>query len=273
MYSGHVVADARTSCDWLTRTFRDNRIREFVYDDYQIAADILRLEGHETAAWSWMGYEGMSVGGLSWGHREDTDILRASGGTAERMFSRFAHYQGGCSRIDVALTVDWPKPVLHIASEAYRKCLEGRGEGARRTYSLIVNSKGGETLYVGARASDQFGRVYDKAAEQGKVKIGTSWRYEVEFKAERAAKVLELLRSVSDRSRLYLGVVQGYFKARGVDVPPLADESLVTIDLVAPVRTVDTQLAWLRTQVRPVVARLQRLGLEAAVCEALHIER
>lgn len=271
--SDSVQVDATASCDWLTRTFSNPKIRQFVYDDWQTATSILTAEGHEPSAWQWMGYDGMSVGGLSWGHREDTDILRASGGTAERMFDRFGHYQGNCSRIDIALTLKWPTPQRHTASKAYQKVTGGVDSDKRRSYSLVVNSRGGETLYVGSRSSNQFGRLYDKDAESGLAQIARRWRYEVEFKADRAGKVLELLQSTRDRGKLYLGIVQGFFKPRGVSMPPLADDALVRVEIIEPPKQVDTQLAWLRQQVAPVVGRLQRLGLEDAVVEALRLER
>lgn len=272
MSSNHVIVDASASCDWLTRTFSDNKIRRFVEEDFNDRAAALRLEGHEAAAWSWMGYEGQSIGGLSWGRREDTDILRCSGGTSERMFDTFAHYQGNCSRLDVALTLKWPTPERHVASQAYSRLVGQSDATKRRLYSLITNSHGGETLYVGSRASDQFGRVYDKDAEQGLSRISCRWRYEVEFKADRAKKVLELLQDSRERGIMYLGIVRGFFEPRGVRLPALADEQEIKVEVLAPPRQVDTQLAWLRQQVQPVVGRLRRLGLEASVIEALRLE-
>lgn len=270
--SSSVEVQATASCDWLTRTFSDNKIRQFVEQDFVTSAAVLKAEGHETAAWSWMGYDGYSVGGLSWGRRDDGDILRASGGTAERMFDRFGHYHGNCSRLDVALTLKWPTPERHVASQAYSRLVGQSDATKRRLYSLITNSHGGETLYVGSRASDQFGRVYDKDAEQKLARISTRWRYEVEFKADRAVRVLELLQPSRERGKMYLGIVRGFFEPRGVKLPPLADEQEIRVEVLAPPRQVDTQLTWLRDQVRPVVQRLTRLGLEASVMEALRLE-
>jgi len=273
MPSSPVFVDVAASCDWLTRTFSDNKIRRFVSEDFQTAAAILRAEGHEVAAWSWMGYDGLSVGGLSWGQRDDGDMIRASGGTAERMFDRFGHYQGNCSRIDVALTLKWPTPQRHTASNHYNRIVGEGDADKRRVYSLITNTRGGETLYVGSRVSDQFGRLYDKDAEQGLARIATRWRYEVEFKKDRACRVLELLQPSRDRGKLYLGIVRGFFEPRGIKMPPLADDTEIKVEVLAPPRQVDTQLAWIREQVAPVVSRLCRLGFEADILSALHIER
>lgn len=273
MQSIPAPAELSAKCDWFTRTFSDPKIREFVYDDYQIAADILQLDGHEPSSWQWMGYEGMSIAGLTWGHREDGDIVRCTGGLAERMFSRFCNYQGNTSRLDVAVTMSWGKPQRYLATDAYAYICSQRPEESRRTYSLIVNSKGGETLYVGSRSSDQFGRLYDKSAEQGKSPIGREWRYEVEFKKERAVRALELLQNQRDRRKMYLGLVASYFVARGVALPTIEEHTPYKIELADPPRSVETQLAWLRRQVQPVVSKLQRAGLEDAVIEALHLER
>lgn len=270
--SSSVEVQAVASCDWLTRTFSDNKIREFVEDDFITSAAVLKAEGHESAAWSWMGYEGYSIGGLSWGRRDDGDILRISGGTAERLFDKYAHYQGNCSRLDVALTLRWPTPERHVASQAYSRLVGQSDATKRRLYSLITNSRGGETLYVGSRASDQFGRLYDKDAEQGLQRISCRWRYEVEFKSDRAAKVLELLQPSRERGKMYLGIVRGFFEPRGVKLPPLVDEQEIRVEVLAPPRQVDTQLKWLREQVSPVVGRLRRLGMEASVIEALRLE-
>lgn len=260
------------SCDWLTRTFGNPAIRRFVRDDFNNSVNVLLAEGHEPSSWQWMGYEGVSIAGLSWGTREDTDILRASGGMAERMFDKFAHYQGNCSRIDISLTCSWPKPQKFLASAAYENITAGPDAAKRRLYSLITNSRGGETLYVGSRSSDQFGRLYDKDAEQGLARIASRWRYEVEFKADRAVKVLELLQPTRERGIMYLGIVKGFFEPRGVKLPPLADEQGIKVEVIAPPKTVDTQLAWLRFQVAPIVGKLKRMGLEASVMDALRLE-
>lgn len=270
--SDAVQVNATASCDWLTRTFSNPSIRRFVRDDFNNSVNVLLSEGHEPSSWAWMGYEGVSIAGLSWGQREDTDILRASGSMAERMFDKFAHYQGNCSRIDISLTCKWPKPERNIASRHYRRITAGQDAAKRRVYSLIENSRGGETLYVGSRASDQFGRLYDKDAEEGLARISSRWRYEVEFKGDRAAKVLELLQPSRERAMMYLGIVKGYFEPRGVPLPPLADEQEIRVEVIAPPRTVDTQLAWLRLQVAPIVGKLKRMGLEASVMEALRLE-
>jgi len=266
------ILNATTSCDWLTRTFSEARIRDLVWSDFHTATDRLRGEGHEHTQWSWMGYEGLSIGGMSWGHRTDGDILRLSGGTAERLFDVFAHYQGNCSRIDIALTVFFDRPSRHLASRNYQRVAELQEPSSIRTYSLIVNSSGGETMYVGSRQSDQFGRLYDKASESKKGDEGTAWRWEVEFKADRAKAVLQKLTATRDRSKLYLNIVSGFFQPRQVDLPAGLGDKPLSIAVQAVPTSDDTQLSWLARQVRPVVKRLVQRGRGADVIEALRLE-
>lgn len=272
MSSYPAITDITASCDWLTRTFSQNRIRDLVWKDYHDWVGILTKEGHDYQTWQWMGYEGVSIGGASWGHREDGDILRLTSGVAERLFDTFAHYDGNCSRLDVALTVTFAKPIKNLASRAYRDIALLAEPANIRTYSIIENTRGGETLYAGSRSSDQFGRLYDKNAEQGKGEIGQRWRWEVEFKAARAKAALAKLTGSRDRATLYASIVSGFFTPRQIEVPAGISAQEVAIEVDATPTDDEKQIAWLRRQVRPVVERLFRRGRAADVIEALHIE-
>jgi len=201
------ITEVTASCDWLTRTFSDEKTRRYVNEDFQATLQAWMREGAETQTWEWMGFSGVSCGGMSWGHRADCDMLRLSGGTAELLFPRFAHYGGNCSRLDVAVTFTFGHAKSNVASIWYNELMTMREPADPRSLSLIVNSKGGETLYVGSRQSDQFARLYDKGAETGLLAPGNQWRYEVEFKGERASQALKRLTTTTDRGSMYVGVV------------------------------------------------------------------
>lgn len=273
MQSFPPISQVAASCDWMTRTFAHQKTRDLVWSDFHNQVDAFRKEGYDHQDWSWMGYQGISIAGMSWGHREDTDILRLSGGTAERLFNVFSRYEGNCSRLDVALTFMFTRPIHHVASTAYRDVAELGEPASIRTYSLVVNSKGGETLYVGSRSSDQFGRLYDKSAEQGDEEIGHTWRYEVEFKAERAKLALTRLTSMRDRDMLYSALVHGFFDKRAVPVPKIEGGEFVHLEAAAHPRDDDVSLAWLARQVRPVVKRLVEHGRGEEVIDALRVGR
>jgi DNA relaxase NicK len=135
----------------------------------------------------------------------------------------------------------------------------------------------GKTLYVGSRASDQFGRVYDKAAEQrDPVNIHRRWRYEVEYKNDYAREGLDNLLSLdepTDLPPLIQNTVWFWFDHRGI--PPLFERTSGKTEFEVAAKVTDTsrKLSWLSTQVRPTIQELMRAGLEDEVFRALGISR
>lgn len=269
MLSYPSVVSIAASCDWLTLTFKEGYVRKYVSEDaHELLAKYTR-EGAEGETWAWMGFEGWSIAGVSWGTREDCDILRLSGGMAELLFSRFCHHPCNCSRLDVALTVSFGKPIHHVASLSYQAIELMAEPTIQRVNSLIVNTRGGETLYIGSRSSDQFGRVYDKGVESGRKEMGLEWRYEVEFKSERAGQVLKRLTSTKDRPTLYVALVATFFEKRGVGMPSIQRGMDIEVPLPVVAVSDDRAVAWLAKQVRPTVHRLLQKGKGPEVLIAL----
>lgn len=92
------------------------------------------------------------------------------------------HYENSdrCGRIDIAIDVIDSNVSI---TALYREIEEGYNLPFSRKASHI-KSTDGETLYVGSRTSEQFLRIYDKAAEQ---KTDDNWkRVELELKGSRA---------------------------------------------------------------------------------------
>jgi hypothetical protein len=78
----------------------------------------------------------------------------------------------------------------------------------------LIESDSGTTLYVGARSSTAFVRIYDKAAETGSDDRNPWWRVEVELKGARAHKAaIALLRCGVSAAR---GIVRGVVHFPGV---------------------------------------------------------
>src|SRR3972149_6894842 len=116
--------------------------------------------------WKWRGYEGCAIGGIRWATRADSDILILSGQDAQALWPIYAHLATNCSRVDLAVTARTHKCYPRLL-HAYKAWLNVNGSGLARRCTTIERVDGiGMTLNVGKRASDQFGRVYDKGAEQ-----------------------------------------------------------------------------------------------------------
>jgi len=123
-------------------------------------------------------------------------------------------------------------------------------------YSLLQNSEGGSTLYVGSRQSMRYGRIYDKGVEQKEAAPGTLWRFELEIKDDLADQAISMLYGSSEPDRQIAGILGDFFVDRGIPVfwtvPPMDERFRI------PRITQDDagSLRWLRGPVASVVERL-----------------
>lgn len=254
--------------DWLTATT----------DLDHIATDWFDVFGRYSKYredWKNRWYSGIQAPGLRWGWSETQGyILIASGEMANKVFYDVAPAAKNITRVDLAVDVEMTSRVEDLLKNYYHANQTRRD----RRYSLIQNSLGGTTLYVGSRASDQFGRVYDKGVESGALAPGLWYRYEVELKATRArACCQELIKRTIDDSvahaKLINSFVFDWFDARGV-LPIYNPEE--TDDLVLAIgkkiSTDERKVQWLRSQVRPTLQYLVRAGHRELVQQALGYE-
>jgi DNA relaxase NicK len=133
--------------------------------------------------------------------------------------------------------------------------------GRKPKRHLIVSGDGGSTVYIGARASESFGRVYDKGVEQKVAPAGTWWRWELELKGKAAYDHAELLAAVDDHRVLLMAKVAHWFRARTTHAYTSSVTELC-IQKSRDISTVDRRLRWLAHDVRPTVqALVERVGL------------
>jgi hypothetical protein len=129
-------------------------------------------------------------------------------------------------------------------------------EGGKQRHLRLERSFGrGDTLYVGSRVSNYYGRVYDKHRESGDEQFRRCWRYEIECKGDGAQQARKAVNAATDVQASSAALVHDWFSNRGCSVrfrPQLADH-------LAPVGAhhsdLDTWLTWLLQGVRPVVQR------------------
>jgi hypothetical protein len=124
------------------------------------------------------------------------------------------------------------------------------------------------------------GRIYDKGREMsGKrnevIPQGKIWRYEVEFKAYRARRVIKDLKSSGlwgDQLNDAIGsMVVHWFLSRNVSLPfeLFYDDLHFSTELSATVTDDQKTLEWLSTQVSPSVKRLLESDKKEEVLVAL----
>lgn len=93
-----------------------------------------------------------------------------------------------------------------------------RGPGRPAKYKMIASQDGPETLYLGRRASDRFGRIYDKFAESSKECYRDCLRYELELKNETARTVALLLDADSDHYTQLAARVAEFVRNRSLHI-------------------------------------------------------
>lgn len=267
-----VARDARV--DWLTITANTEGSRKAIFKRWQFALGAMQMLGEEVREWGMRGYKGLQIGSIRWGSRRDDDILILSGQDAYALWKVFLPWATNCSRVDLAVTVEtsvaWPNLL-----QTYADWIYDSGSKMQKRMTLLRRVDGiGQTLYVNKRSSDQLGRVYDKGAQLGLDDyVHRLWRYEVEYRRERANVVVRGLKRLGSDfpNGIYQNVYQ-WFNSR--DIPPVFDQMYrdgwqIRADVAATITSTSTSLNWLSSQVRPTVARLRAAGLEEQVLDAL----
>jgi len=236
------------------------------------------LRGCDERRWRFYGYEGFiltdgGVGHFAYGdHHTQGYLVQMSGEFSLRYWLDFVNCATNISRIDIKTDAELFVPKADMAKECYDWIAES--EYGRKKFSLIQGLNTGQTLYVGSRLSEQFGRLYDKSAESGSAELGRVWRYEVEFKGGRAKAVaLELSRIANESpiQEFYASIAAtcyDWFDKR--HVPPVWDRKGQAIKRLSIVAESEMgKVAWIRQQVSPTVKRLITRGKGLEVIDAL----
>jgi len=131
----------------------------------------------------------------------------------------------------------------------------------------LIESRTGDTLYVGSRESESMMRIYDKSSEynegQGKV-----WRWEVEYKGGLAPLVADVVEKEG------VGGIADivWTEARKKHLPTPTIPSKVNFGRkMVTLSSAEMKVNWLSRQVAPTVRFLKRMGLEAEAREALQL--
>ncbi len=260
--------------DWVTMTTEKDEIGFAWYAMYTKYRDIKKREADEEMPFSNGYYSGLRIASMQWGHDPHLGyIIIISGSDADKYWDRLSPIDGRVTRLD--LCVDFvQKNVQYLAKDLF----ELAGEERRRQkpgLSLFIGPEGGDTLYVGSRHSQQFGRLYDKGVESGTSPPGHYWRAEVEYKKPLAGLMAAELVQESSESRVQAiaDTVVHWFLER--DIPVLGNElgtRAIEISVEQRITTADKKLAWLKTQVGPTVRTLVSLGLGKEVMKSLLID-
>lgn len=180
-------------CDWYGVSFRAGTRREDVLPNADWAFVGIGQHGYKSL------YEDRNTGAryesdgtaqmgthLTLSGSSLSELRKTQGRSDEDFIRDFAALDGRASRMDLCINIYAGELTPDDFMQAYRKGgLKTSARGANIT-SGVLDGIDGETLYVGARSSERYMRIYDKAAEQKIVDQGAWIRLEMEFKRMKA---------------------------------------------------------------------------------------
>jgi DNA relaxase NicK len=178
------------------------------------------------------------------------------------------------TRLDYELTVQGDEEDPNVARRLYKALekVDFRPKGGRQTScQLVFSPKRGSTIYIGARSSAGFCRIYDKSLEQrGKI-APRLWRYEGEYKRTLATSGWEAFCESSDTVGLARDVVVATMQSKGVDMDFV--ENAEPRRLPSRYEPTDDarRLEWLASHVSKTAQRLCATQGRHAVANALGI--
>jgi hypothetical protein len=260
----HTLIDS--GVDWITAT-RPNDDEAWRFE--QLAQDLLQEQvgaGKEVKRATLRDYTGWRGEHLFVGMREQDSIIVASQDVSARHWKPVSLAARNVSRLDVQASVWTHGEQPQLARWSYQKLRRSPPKRGRpRSYTLIQTHPHGETLNVGKRQSDAYGRLYDWSSAHGQDIPQTIWRYEVEYKRSYALAHSRALSAVDDPRTSAAELVHRWFTSKGLQLPWSVAESRLSngVDMRSPER--DT-LAWFRSSLSKTVRRaIERHGAQAVV--------
>jgi hypothetical protein len=228
-----------------------------------------REQGRSVSRATLRDYVGWRGESLFVGTRDEDSIIVASSGVAARHWQSVAQTARNVSRLDLQVSVWTHGEQPQLARFAYQRLKRlPPKRGRPRSFTLIRTHPHGETLNVGKRQSDAYGRLYDWSAAHSQGEAQTIWRYEVEYKRSYALAHARTLLNTDDARTAVSSLVHRWFESRGLEPTwhPTGSRLSNGVELRTPVRD---PLAWFRTSVSKTIAReIKRHGLHAVI-EAL----
>lgn len=243
--------------DWLTATSHHGEgATELLNTGLRIQQELAVGHGPQRPSY-FEGYAGSICNGCFAGWRTDGACIRLSGNAARDHAMEVAAEAGKVTRIDLAVTARLEGETTHVARAAYEVgCAHRPKVGKPPEVTHIMSRSGGETTYFGVRASERYGRLYNKTVESKGRYPATSWRYEIEYKHEAAEGLATWLQGQKNHAQaIAVAVGQRYF-GWGITLPfPVPSNTWRDRSTYARTDN-ETRMKWLADSVAPSLERL-----------------
>lgn len=266
----HIVLNA--GVDWLTVTGETMQSKERITAMAHAITDQAMEEGQKLFHSNRNGYHLTHVEGIQWGSGHQGWMVCLSGQTARRYWMSFYAYSKNCTRLDLQTTIAYRGYTGREIREIHQQANDNHGEAFDKHSTLILNGQKGDTLYYGARASAQMGRIYDKHRHtKGDARFDKCIRFEVELKKPLSGQWAAWLCENSPDDKGITDRVLGWFFDRGMEGPPVYTYSDNAIQMEKGGTSIERKLAWLRTTVRSTYSQLRLLGYQTEADDALGV--
>lgn len=260
---------ASQGVDWLTATSPKDEVGQAWYGLFLRYTD--SQNGQELVSDAKNRYyEGRKCGPVFWGYAPKQGyIMQISGRAANEFWRKVCPSAKNVSRLDLQVTATGAKHRPNLI-DAYELAVAEVGIVAPTYWR---KSRDAKTVYCGSRNSAQFGRIYDKGAEQGGAP-GYVYRYEVQLGDNLGKPASEYLLSLEgdDADKGIKSFVHRWFLTRGARpiFSPMGQGHIVSVG--RDVTTADRKLNWLRSQVAPTIAKLEEMGRLPDALNALGLQ-
>ncbi|MCK5612781.1 hypothetical protein KAR91_63500 [Candidatus Pacearchaeota archaeon] len=159
-----------------------------------ILADFLTEGAGEWEHSKWLQYHGWKREtvflGTGYQKKRRHSVINISGYAADRNYRSLLEYDGYyATRIDLQITIE--KPELIYLPKVYRQLRK------QEIKTSLISSEKNDTLYVGARTSDVFTRLYEKPLEKMYLRL------EFEFKGKVARAIWRALQGKSTVDEIF----------------------------------------------------------------------
>ncbi len=205
------------------------------------------------------GFDMVFINGLTWGYSNlGRYLMTASSENAHSYWRKVLPIASNISRLDLHFTFVAKCRGDDLVEKAY-KDIKNNGKG-HLTSEVIMNSRGGQTLYLGSRKSDQFGRFYYKTAQAPLDYPTGTYRLEVEYKKPRSfamfSNMLECMKKGTPVPKMIKDTVITWFLARGLKIDYNSGGDVIPTQVSKTMTSDKKKIRWLRTAVAPSLVDL-----------------
>jgi hypothetical protein len=264
--------------DWLTCSAHGEEAAENLYLYAEALGEVEQNRGNRVKPWRMMGYEGKHIGSVEFGRRDSAScLLRLIGQRAADELDTALSVAHDVTRLDIAVTWRAEPPDERLGDNAYTLAEQWYRAHPRSSLpSRFSDAAGGSTVYLGARASENFFRLYNKEQEarhQGDTKgvdrYRACWRYELETKGPLAKNLATLVETRQDRAHFVRDYIVSWVEAHGITAPFVAGQPVALLPGFRRRSDEESRLRHLARNVRPTVDWFREQGKIEAALDAL----